>query len=364
MQNVANNFIEATAQCWACPVFDKLFTIISNTAAAAYQKLTSISVVIFVVLFVFYILNAVWQNIKRGGEDSMFTKSIQRVTIKSMIVLSMLAMGIIIPQFISKITFEPASIMALKFAEVMLPSGFNVTDSYTPIQLSANGFFTPELRDTILQLIKTSVANFQVFIEMGINVIDKAFSISMLSGIDSLIRHFIVALIGVVLTYNFGKLFIKYSFCFMDIIMAMAIFAFMFPLSVVLFIFQGASDVPSWMSNLGKGFGGNQIKKIINAIVSVAATIFTYTVIGVIITGYLAGKGVDATSFHPDINTLFNLDLDNSDIMQLTFSGAIVLLFVYKLHRKTNSTNNKQNNVCVWYIYGKFIIKRNGRKYA
>ena len=64
MQELANTLIDDAAQCWACPVFDKLFAIISNTAAAAYQRLAYISVIIFCILFMFYIFNAVWQTSK------------------------------------------------------------------------------------------------------------------------------------------------------------------------------------------------------------------------------------------------------------------------------------------------------------
>ena len=330
MQDIATAFVNNATQCWACPVFDALFAIISNSAAVVYQRLSFFSVILFVTLFAFYVLNAVWQNIKRGGDDPMYTKTLQRVGIKSMFALSLLAAGIIVPQFISKITFEPTAILTLKFSEAMLPTDYVVNNAYTAIPLSANGFFNIELRDTILQLIQTSVTNFQVFINIGIGIIDKAFDMSLLDliggGISGLIRHFIVAIIGIFLTYNFGKLFIKYSFCFMDIIFSMAIFAFFFPLSIVFFIFQGAQDVPGWMSNLGKGFGGEQIKKIINAIVSVAATIFTYTIITIIIRGYLDGNGID--SYQIDSTSLFNFDLDNSDAMQLTIVGATVLLYI------------------------------------
>ena len=72
MQELANSLIDSGVQCWACPVFDNLFAIISNTAAAAYQRLTLFSVIIFCVIFSFYVLNAVWQNIKGGMPDPMY----------------------------------------------------------------------------------------------------------------------------------------------------------------------------------------------------------------------------------------------------------------------------------------------------
>jgi hypothetical protein len=108
----------------------------------------------------------------------------------------------------------------------------------------------------------------------------------------------------------------------------MAIFAFFFPLSVVLFIFRGANEAPDWMKSLGSNLGGGQIKKLINAIVSVASTILTYTVIMLIIRGFLNANGVDADSIRNSAESLFDFDLENSSAMQITFAGAIVLVYV------------------------------------
>lgn len=328
MQELANTLIDSGVQCWTCPVFDNLFAIISNTAAAAYQRLCIFSIVIFCVLFAFYALNVVWNNIKNGGQDSLFDKTLRPVLVKSLIALSLLSMGLIVPRFISMITFEPAAIMTLQYSKAMLPADYAIPAYGNALQLGDNGFFNPALRDTIIQILETNVANFQVYIKVGIAIIDAAFNRAALLGIGPLIRHIIICFIGIFLTYNFAKLFIKYSFCFMDIIFAMAMFAFFFPLSVVLFIFRGANDAPGWMKNLGTNLGGGQIKKLINAIVSVAATILTYTVIMLIIRGFLNANGVEADSIRNSTEALFDFDLENSSAMQMTLAGAIVLVYV------------------------------------
>lgn len=328
MQELANSLIDSGIQCWTCPVFDSLFAIISNTAAAAYQRLCIFSVVIFCVLFAFYALNVVWNNIKNGGQDSLFEKNLRPVLVKSLVALTILSMGLIVPRFISMITFEPVAVMTLQYSRAMLPADYVIPAYENAIQLGNNGFFNPALRDTIIQIIETSVANFQIYIKTGIAIIDAAFSIKALFGIGSLIKHIIIFYIGIFLTYNFAKLFIKYSFCFMDIISAMAMFAFFFPLSIVLFIFRGANDTPGWMKSLGSNLGGGQIKKLINAIVSVASTILTYTVIMLIIRGFLDANGVDADSIRNSAESLFDFDLENSSAMQITFAGAIVLVYV------------------------------------
>ena len=328
MQELANSLIDSGVQCWTCPVFDNLFAIISNTAAAAYQRLCLFSVVIFCVLFAFYVLNAVWTNIKNGGTDSLFQKTLRPVLIKSLLALSLLSMGLVVPRFISTITFEPVAIMTLQYSRAMLPTDYVIPEYTGALNLGENGFFNPALRDTIIQIMETSVANFQVYIKTGIAIIDAAFSLKALLGFGSLIKHIIVFYIGIFLTYNFAKLFIKYSFCFMDIIFAMAMFAFFFPISVVLFIFRGANDAPDWMKNLGANLGGGQIKKLINAIVSVASAILTYTVIMLIIRGFLDANGVDTAAIQNSAEALYDFDLENSSAMQITFAGAIVLVYV------------------------------------
>lgn len=329
MQGLANSLVDSAAQCWTCPIFDTLFAIISNTAAAAYQRLTFFSVIIFVVLLAFYILNAVWQNVKKGGEDPLFQKSVKPVLIKSLVALSLLSAGLLVPRVISTITFEPVAEITYQFSKTMLPPDYVVPEYTNAINLGDNGFFNSNLRDTIIKILETSVSSFQVYIKIGVGIMDEAFSLSaLLGGIGVLVRHIIVFFIGLFLTYNFGKLFIKYSFCFMDIIVAMALFAFFFPLSLVFFIFKDASASPGWMKKLGGDLGSGQIKKLINAIVSVAATILTYTIIMVIIKGFLDGNGVDAATLGNSTKSLFEFDLDKSGVMEITVAGAIVLVYV------------------------------------
>ena len=331
MEEMAASFSNTTSplQCWTCPVFDSLFNVISNSAAAAYKQLSTVAVAIFVVLFAFYVLNAVWKNIKGGMPDPFFQKSLRPVLIKAVLALSLLGLGVTVPKLISNITFEPAAEMAVQYTDAMLPENVQKVQPYQKIKLDDNGFFNPGLRDTIVKLMENSLTNFQVYIQIGFNIIQEAFSLKMLiGGISALIRHIIVIFIGLFITYKFAKMFIKYSFCFIDIIVAMAMFAFFFPLSIVLFIFRDAQDLPDWMKNLGKNFGGAQIKNIINAIATVAATILTYTIIMMIINGFLNSNGTDAIGLSSATDSLFNLDLDHSSVMQLSIMGLLVLMFI------------------------------------
>jgi len=317
MNEVSNFFIENTVKCWTCQIFDNLFAAISDGAAAMYQQLATFGIIIFGILFSFYVINAIWKNIQSGNPDPFFQKSIRPVVIKSLLALSLLGLGLEIPRLISTVIFEPVATVTLEFSKSMLPPNYVISTDYIPIQLSNDGFFNPQLRDTILELIQTSVTNFQGYIKLGVSVMDNSFDISTLFWIGSLIKHLIICFIGMILTYNFVRLFIKYSFCFLDIIVAMALFAFFFPLSLVFFIFKGASDLPGWMKSFGGDLGSSQIKNLVNAIVSVGATILTYTIIMGIISGYLNLNEMDSDSLANGVKSLFDFDLDNSNAMQI-----------------------------------------------
>lgn len=336
MLELGQNINETLGQCWACPVFDYLFTIISKCAAMAYKNLTLIGIGIFIILLSFYIYNVVWNNIKNGGKDSTFKKTLQPVLIKSLVALTLLGFGLQLPRAISTVTLEPVATITLEFSKTILPDGgANITPYETNQNLGDNGFFTEDLRITLLTLIKATVTNFQSYVNVGLNIMNESFSLQRLVGTTitgNLVREIIIFFLGLFLTYNFGKLFIKYSFCFMDVIVAMALFAFFFPLSIVFFIFQNAADAPKWMTGFGKSLGAGQIKKLINAIVSISASILTYTIIIAIIAGFLTQQGVDIDSFSGDPNffkTFFEIDLDKeASLEQISVIGLIVLVFI------------------------------------
>ncbi len=329
MSGWLNSFAEGGTTCWACPVFDNLFVIISDTAARAYEQLSAFGVIVFGILFAFYAINTFWQNMKSGMNDPFFQKSLKPVLIKAVTVLSLLTLGLSVPRLISKVTFEPVTVVTMEYTKNMLPEKYKIKTDYTPIQMDNQSFFNPELKDSMLQLIQTSITNFQVFIKTGIAMIDSIFVI-VHSQMDFawFYKRLIVFLLGLYLTYYFVKIFIKYSFCFMDIIVAMAMFSFFFPLSLVFFVFQGATNLPDWMKSLGKNLGSSQLKNLINAIISVAASILTYTIILLIIHGYLNGNGVNMETIQNSTDSLLNFDLDNPSAIQVTFLGSSVLLFM------------------------------------
>ncbi len=332
MNNIVNPLIDASVQCWGCPIFDRLFQIVSNAAGIVYKQFAIFCAIIFCVLFAFFVINAVWQNIKGGVGDPWYQKSIKPLVINSLVALTFLSLGVYLPRFVTTVTFEPAANIALIYTQSMLQTDNEVVNekvTYQPEEMSDNGFYRSQLRDTIIMLMKTTITQFQSYMKLGIAVMDKAFSTSALLGIGALLKHIILFFIGLYLVYGFFKLFIRFCFYFADIIVAMTFFAFFFPLSLILVAFKGGG-APAWISSLGKTVGTNQFKKLINAIITLAAAVLTYTVIMVIIAKFFSAPGQSADEIMAMITSgeVFAADLSSDNLVGLTLVGCIILVYV------------------------------------
>ena len=333
MNNILSNFVDSTVQCYGCAIFDRLFQIVSAAAAKVYDRMAYLMVILFCVMFAFFVLNAVWQNIKGDAKDPWYQKSVRPVIFNSLIALTVLFMGVSVPRLVTQVTFEPTADIATIYTQSMLnidPEFVNEHVTYQPVKISDDGFFRPQLRDKIIMLMKTTITQFQSYMKLGIAVMDGAFSWRALLGIGSLVKHIILFFVGLYLFYGFFKLFFRFCCYFADIIVAMTLFAFFFPLSIILIAFRGADDVPSWISGLGKKVGINQIKTLINAIIALAAAVITYTVIMVIIAKFFSSPDASVTDLMNSITTgnIFDSDLSYDNVESLTIMGAVVLVYV------------------------------------
>ncbi len=339
MNGIINNFVENTVQCYGCPIFDRLFQIVSTAAANVYDRMAYLVLMIFLVLFSFFILNAVWQNIKKDNKDPLYQKSVRPVIINSLVALTFLFMGVGLPRFITQITFEPTADIATIYTQSMLNINSEFVNehvTYQPMKISDDGFFRPQLRDKIIMLMKTTITQFQAYMKLGIAVIDTAFTWKMLLGISAFVKHFILMVIGAFIFWKFFVLFFRFCCYFADIIVAMTLFAFFFPLSLVLIPFQNAEHVPSWISGLGKKVGIDQMKKLINAIVALAAAVITYTVIMVIIAKFFSANDTTSNDIVNAITTgnIFDIDLSYDTVESLTVMGTLVLVYVIDFIQK------------------------------
>ena len=123
MNEFMNSLVDSSVQCWGCPVFDRLFQIVSDAAGAVYNQFVIFCAIIFCVLFAFFVINAVWKNIKGGVGDPWYQKSVKPVVINSLVSLTFLSMGVYLPRFVTTITFIFAIIIV------------NVLEKITPAQL-------------------------------------------------------------------------------------------------------------------------------------------------------------------------------------------------------------------------------------
>lgn len=332
MNRLVNSFVESTVQCWGCEVFDRLFQIVSNAAAAVYDKFVIFCAILFCVLFAFYLINAVWKNFKGGITDPLYQKSLKPLFINSLVSLTFLSMGVVLPRFITTITFEPVANITVIYTQSMLqtnPDEVNERVTYQPAKIEDDGFYRPQLRDSIVMLMKTTITQFQSYMKLGIAVMDKAFSLSALLSISSLIKHIILFFIGMYLFIGIFKLFLRFCFYFADIIVAMTFFAFFFPLSLILVAFKG-DNAPKWMSGFGKDVGTNQFKKLIDSIVALAAAVLTYTVIMVILAKFFAEPGQSAADIMNMITSgeIYSDELSEENLQAMTLGGCVVLVYV------------------------------------
>lgn len=333
MNDVLTSLVDKTVQCWGCGLFDRLFQVVSDAAAAAYQQMSTVCIILFCALFSFFVLHAVWQTIKGGTSDPWYEKSVQKVFINAIVCIGLLSMGVVLPRFITTITVEPAAQIATAYTQAMVQQDtISVEDKvdYQPMEMGDSGFYRPQLRDKIILLMKTTITQFQSYMKLGIAVMDRAFSWDALLGIGSFLKHVILFAIGLYLTWGFFKLFFRYCCYFADIIIAMTFFAFFFPLSLMLFAFKGASNVPSWIGKMGQNLGASQLKNLINAIITLSSAVITYTVIMVIIAKFFSLSGADTTTLMQAITSgqVFADDLNTENLQAMTLASCIILVYV------------------------------------
>lgn len=333
MIDAINSFIDNTVQCWGCGVFDRLFGVVSTVAAEIYVQMTNLAFIIFFALFTAFVVNAIYQNIKSGGEDYLYKKSIVKVLINSIVVLGLLGIGVAVPKLVTRVTFEPAATVALTYTQALVKHDINTVNekvTYQPLPMSDDGFYRPQLRDTIINLMKTTITQFQSYMKLGVAVMDSAFTWDALLGIGALIKHIGLFFIGLYLVYGFFKLFIRFCFYFVDIIVAMTFFAFFFPLSLMLMAFDGADHIPEVVNNVKKHISKDQIKKLINAIVALASCVLTYTIIMMVIAKFFSDPDETNAALMDKILSghVFEADLSDDNLEALTLISTVVLVYV------------------------------------
>ena len=342
ISEIGQSFISDTVQCWSCPIFDRMFQVISQAAGQAYNGFVLICVVIFCAFFSLYIFGAVWKNMTKGFQDGWINKSLRPVLINSIFALGFLGMGVMLPRFITTITFEPVAYVTQTYATAMLKSTPEVIEehvTYEPLKTTVtDGIFRDDLRVAIINIAKVTITQFQGFMNLGIAMLDSAFSWDMFFGIGAFIKHIILAFVGLYLFLGFFKMFFGFLCYFADVIIAMAMFAFFFPISLMAAAFQDVTDddLPSWLGwikSFGKGVGVEQIKNLIAAIISLGSAVITYTVILVIIARFFTDPNDGTNNFDALLlaimnGTVYSEDLNVTGKYDITITSVVVLVYV------------------------------------
>ena len=342
------NFVDKTVQCWGCELFDRLFQVINVAVTAVYDNIAQFCMILMLVIFAFMILNAFYQNMKalhdNKSPDTWYKKSVQKAFVNSAFVLALLGLGVTVPRLITTITFEPVATTTQLYSQAIIGMNqdeINERVTYQPIKLDNTQqemFFRPQLRDRVILLMKTTIAEFQSYIKLGIAMMDKAFSWDALLkfGLGSIMKHVALFMAGLYMFITFMRIFMQYCFRFADVIVAMAMFAFFFPLSLMMMAFKGVEHVPDWLTHFGKGVGTDQFKKLVNAIVALASCVITYTVIMVILAKFFSDPDVASVGLMEKITTgqIFESDLSLENLEDLTLVKTVILtyvmVFIYK----------------------------------
>ncbi|MCL2538369.1 MAG: hypothetical protein FWE52_02755 [Alphaproteobacteria bacterium] len=334
MLNWTHSIVDSTVQCWGCGVFDRLFRVISAAAATMYDNMVWLGILILSVFIAFYVLYAVVDNlIINQGKESLYDKYIKPVLFSSVVVVSLLGMGVFFPRMVTTFTLEPVANMTLIYSHAMLQTSPEIVAdkiSYTPEPMADDGFYRPQLRDTIIELMKTSTVQFQSMIKLGLAVMDGAFSWQAIFGIGALVKHVMMFFLGLALVWGFFKLFIKFCFYFVDVIVALTFFAFFFPLGLVFFVFKN-SAAAGWVRDIGKNIAPGMLKNAINSIVTLATVVITYVVIMVLIAKFFAfGGDVGGVELMRQIHSgeIYSSNISDDNLATLTLAGIIVLMYV------------------------------------
>lgn len=333
MNQMMTSLTDTVVQCWGCAVFDRLFQIVSSVGVHVYSNLTQLFLAVFGILFAIFTFNAIWSNFKGGLKDPIMKDSFLKVFIRAVFALTLLGAGTLVPKTISTIIFEPVAKVTLLYSQTMINTNDAIVSeqvTYEPVEITQEGIYSENLRDLMIMLMKTTITQFQSYIKLGLALMDNAFSWKAFFPISNLLKHVILFIIGFYLAWNFIKIFFKYCCYFADVIIAMAFFAFFFPLSLVMVAFKDVKETPKWFGEIGKSVGVAQLKNLINAIVTLGSVVLTYTVMMVIIARFFSASNISVNDLMQAITsgTVYAEDLNNDALYSLSLMSCIALVYI------------------------------------
>jgi hypothetical protein len=344
MNDMAGNFVNAFVQCWGCPIFDRLFRTISAAGAAIYDRMVVWAWVALAGFWAFYVLWAVWRNLAdKDSKDWLYQEKMRPVFINSLLVCALLGMGVAFPKFLTTITFEPAAAVTTTYAEAVLNTdAASVAErvEYVPESMPDDGFFRPELRDKTVNLMKTTVTQFQNMIKLGIAVMENSFNFAALfrsvNLLGNLLKQILMFMMGAYLVFTFFQLFMRFCFYFIDVIVSLAKFAFFFPFMMALFVFKNSEAAKKdggkdgWVGKMGAAFSPGLIKDVFNSISALAVAVITYTIVMVVVAKFFSSDAMSSNEIARRVldGTIGPDALSDENLVNLTLMGCIVIGFL------------------------------------
>ncbi|MCL2629880.1 MAG: hypothetical protein FWD33_04340 [Alphaproteobacteria bacterium] len=325
MNTIAEFLTRHLVQCWACPVFDQTLITVSAAAAGAYEKLAQFALILLSAFIAFYTLYIVFTRLSQSGEDPLYTKTIKPVLINSMVIVSLIAMGPFVPRMVTRLTLEPTAMFAQGIASVITPIDSNI--EYTPMPMSQDGFYTPEFKNRVIAIMLTTTTAFQNFIMFGLKMIEHSLDLKKLftwNVIGALMETLFMFLLGLVIVYGFARLFLKFLFYFVDTIIALTLFAFMFPIMLVAFVMRH-SEAPSWVTTMG-GMSETLFKRAAGSVITLGSAVILYVVIISVISGFLDGAMNGDLTRAITNGDFSNIDFQMPEILRSAAGIGILLL--------------------------------------
>ncbi|MDR0319558.1 MAG: hypothetical protein LBH81_02350 [Rickettsiales bacterium] len=290
--NGALEFLTANlVQCWACPVFDNLFVAVGSAAENSYGQIARFALFLLTAFIAFYTVYIVMTKLSKGAEDPFYMKSMKPVLINSIIIVSLIGMGTFVPKTVARLTLEPVAAMTHAIASSVIPlPDRGISAAYEPKPMPDSSFYSPALKNRVLDIMQMTTTAFQGFILFGFAMISNSLNLtallSVLSGdfgpaLDTVFMFFL----GVFVAWSFIKLFLKFLFYFIDVIVSLTLFAFLFPIMLMAFVMKN-SEAPGWVKSIG-GMSGNIFQTAVRSVITLASAMIVYVVILAMLSGFI-----------------------------------------------------------------------------
>jgi hypothetical protein len=325
-------------QCWTCDAFDPLFVVISDVGAKTYDVMMNAAMLIMSIFIIFYVIYLVLIKLKETDKDPLYmNRLVKPVLIPALIITVFAAAGTVIPRAISTGILEPVAAMTTAMAKTALTPTEEAMEKakvvdYKPKEMNSDGFYTPELKNSIVEILKTTTYGFQNFILFGASIITNTLTFDNFSifvdgkfTLSKIIGSILLILMGGTILVFFIGLMLKFLFYFIDVGIGLAMFAFLFPLMLAAFIMKNA-DVPDWVKNASK-MSEKFFKQCTTSIIALGSMTIVYVIIVALITGFINGNP-DQNMMQMIMNGDFaNIKYSSPEILQ-TIPGFLVMIIV------------------------------------